>query len=478
MVQGFSREPGTEGPLDEVPPAGLRKIRRWASVIALGGFLFGFDTGVVSGALLFIKRDFGLDAAEQGAVVSVLLIGAMAGALGAGRLAERLGRRKALALEGTVFLIGTALAVLAPGFAVLLVARVVLGLAVGAASATVPVYLSEISPPDIRGRVLSANQLMITVGILVAYLINLAFAGSGNWRAMFAVGAVPAVLVVAGAMLLLPESPQWLILHDRPDRARKIIASVTNDATADRLLERARQRRARHAGEESGTAKGTGRRALLAPAVRPALIVGLTLAAVQQFGGINTIIYYAPTIIEQTGLTASNSIFYSVFIGVVNLAMTLVAIHLIDRWGRRRLMLISLTGMGVTLVLLGLSFVAGWGSGMPLVFMLLYIIAYSGGLGPVFWVLVGELFPPAVRSRGSSVSTTTNWASNFVVGQAFLPVVQAIGQGPTFWIFAAVCAGALLFVARFVPETKGRTFEEVDAALRSRFHPHTPAPAR
>lgn len=470
-MQGFSQETGVYGPLAELPAAGVRKTWRTASVIAIGGFLFGYDTGVVSGALLFIRRDFALNSFEQGSVVSVLLIGAMAGALTAGRLADRLGRRKALALEGVVFIVGTLLAVIANGYATLLIARVVLGIAVGAASSTVPVYLSEISPAEIRGRILSMNQLMITVGILVSYLVDLAFASSGNWRAMFAVGFVPSLALVAGALWLVPESPQWLITRGRDDEAREMIMSVTNEERADAMIERVRRSSRDHQG--SGPRR-QGRRLLLAPGVRPALIVALTLAAVQQFGGINTIIYYAPTIIEQTGLTASNSIFYAVFIGIINLVMTIVAIRLIDRLGRRVLLLGSLSGMLVMLVLLGMSYVADLSSVLSLLFMVAYIAAFAIGLGPVFWVLVGELFQPDARAEGSSAATTVNWLSNFVVGLVFLPVVATIGVGQTFWIFAGICLLGLLFVARYVPETQGRDFDEVDAALRSRLGKRPP----
>lgn len=221
MVQGFSREPGTHSPLTQVGPEGIRRITFWAAAIALGGFLFGFDTGVVSGALLYIKKDFHLNSFEQGSVVSVLLIGAVIGATSAGGFADRVGRRKALGLIGLVFAIGTVIASLSNGYPMLMAGRVVLGLSVGAASATVPVYLSEIAPTRIRGRLLTMNQLMITVGILVAYLVNLAFASSERWRAMFAVGLVPAFLMIAATLWLLPESPQWLITHGREDVARK-----------------------------------------------------------------------------------------------------------------------------------------------------------------------------------------------------------------------------------------------------------------
>lgn len=472
MVQAFSREPGTDGPLSEIPPEGVRKVHLWALLIALGGFLFGYDTGVVSGALLYIKGDFHLDSFEQSSVVSVLLIGCMFGAVGAGRTADRLGRRKTLAIEGLVFIGGTAILVFAPGYVVLLLGRVVLGVAVGAASATVPIYLSEVSPTEFRGRFLTLNQLMITIGILISYIVNLIFSSSGQWRAMFAVGTIPALLMVAGAVWLLPESPQWLILNGRVDKARKVIESVSNEERATHLIELAQRGRL-----DEGQKKNW--RALLAPRVRPALIVGLTLAATQQFGGINTIIYYAPTLIEKTGLSASNSIFYSVAIGVINLVMTIVAIKLVDRMGRRPLLLVSLTGMLAMLVLLGFSYVVNMGSVLSLLFMVLYIASFAVGLGPVFWVLIGEIFPSSARAAGSSASTAVNWASNFVVSLVFLPLANVLGQGETFWIFAVVVAFTLWFVGRYLPETRDREFNEVDTALQARFgrHPQAAGPA-
>jgi sugar porter (SP) family MFS transporter len=463
MTQAFTTGARSEGPLAQIPAKGLRKVWRWAGVIALGGFLFGYDTGVVSGALLFIKKEFGLNAFEQGSVVSVLLLGAMAGALGVGRVADRVGRRKTLGLEGLLFILGTAIVVFANGYAMLLLARVVLGLAVGSASATVPVYLGEIAPAEIRGRVLTLNQLLITVGIMVAYLVNLAFSGSGRWRAMFAVGALPAFAIVAGVVWLLPESPQWLLTNNRVEQARKVIAKVSGEERADQLMERWRQR------QQGRTERQVGWRALFAARVRPALVVGLTLAAIQQFGGINTIIYYAPTIMERTGLTASNSIFYSVAIGVINLVMTIVAIYVVDKLGRRTLLLGSMTAMLAMLVLMGLSFVAGWNAQLSLVFMVLYIAGFAVGMGPLFWVLIGEIFPPNASATGAGAATAVNWTSNFLVSLVFLTVVNAIGQGETFWIFALVCAFALWFIGRYVPETKDRDFAKIDADLQRRF---------
>ncbi|MEU6734094.1 sugar porter family MFS transporter [Streptomyces physcomitrii] len=449
----------------------MARARRWAWMIALGGFLFGYDTGVVSGALLFVRREFDLNSFEQGSVVSILLLGAMVGALGAGRVADRLGRRRTLALEGVVFALGTVIVVTATGYPMLLAGRIVLGLAIGGASATVPLYLSEVSPPQIRGRNLTLNQLMITTGILVSYLVDLALASSGEWRWMFGAGLVPAFALVL-CCTRLPESPSWLIARGRADEAQRAMRLVTEDeAGAAALVERFRRRDEREArAAESAHVHGKGWRVLLAAPFRPALVVGLTVAAVQQLGGINTIIYYAPTIIENTGLTASNSIFYSVFIGLINLAMTLVAVRFVDRKGRRPLMLFSLTGMLLTLILMGLAFVADFSSVIALVFMVLYIASFAAGLGPVFWVLVGEVFPPSVRAVGSSAATSVNWLANFTVGLVFLPLADAIGQGETFWIFAGVCAFGLWFVARYVPETRGASPEEIQEGLAKRFH--------
>lgn len=356
-------------------------------------------------------------------------------------------------------------AVTADSYEMLLLARLILGLGVGAASATVPVYLSEISPPEIRGRILTLNQLLIVIGILTAYLVNLVFSGAEDWRAMFACGAIPSVALALGS-LWVPESPSWQIGRGHMDRARNMIAKVAGEDRADELVDEFKEE---HSAADSEDPENSGWRALVARQARPALIVGLSLAVIQQFGGINTIIYYAPTIMEETGLTASNAVLYSVAIGVINLAMTIVSIRLIDRVGRRRLLLVSLGGMFVTLALLGLTFVADLASGLSLASMVLYIAAFAVGLGPVFWVLVGEIFPADVRSVGSATATSVNWAANFLVSLVFLTVVDAIGQGETFWIFAVICAVGFWFTARYVPETKNREVEEVEEDLRRRF---------
>jgi SP family galactose:H+ symporter-like MFS transporter len=417
-----------------VSTLGDRKRRRllgWALSATIGGFLFGYQLGVISGALLFVRHEFGLSNFEQAALVSIVPLGAMAGGLAAGRLADALGRRRTLIADALVFIAGTVLAAAAPGYGLLLLGRGITGLAVGLASSTVPVYLSEIAPPDMRGRLVTANQLMVAFGIVASYCVDLLFAGSESWRAMFAVGLVPATGLLAG-MLRAPET----LRAPRPPRER------------------------------------TDWRRLAGPAVRPALIIGVSLAAFQQFSGINAVIYYGPQVMEHSGLSASNSILYSVLIGVVNVAATAASVPLVDRAGRRPLLLRSIPAMGLALALLGLTFETSLGSldsFLSLLCLLAYIAAFAVGLGPIFWLLIVEIFPPAARAAGASVATAMNWFFNFVVGLMFLPLAAAIGQGATFWIFAAVCAATFGFVRRYVPETKDRGFAEIDAEVRKRF---------
>jgi MFS transporter, SP family, galactose:H+ symporter len=480
MTQGLDLRPAAESQLVNLTPEGLRRTRRAGMAITIGSFLFGFDTGIISGALLFIKRDLHLGSFEQSSVVSVLLLGAVAGALFSGRVSDRIGRRKILGLVGVVFTVGIVITAVSTGYRSMMVGRIVMGVGVGGVSATVPTYLAEISPAHIRGRMLTLNQLLIVIGLLASYLVNLAFAGSGDWRAMFWIGAIPSALL-ALVSLRLPESPAWLYAHGRIDEAKAMIDSVAAPGGAQLVIARYEQEEAerRRAEAEAGEHGYAGMRALAAPHVRPALVVGVTLALLQQFAGINTILYYAPTIMQETGLSASNSIFYSVFIGVINLLVTIVSIWLIDRAGRRILLLISLAGMAASVGVLGITFVADLSSVIILVCMMLYIVAFAIGMGPVFWVMLGEVFPPRKRAEGAAVGSTANWLSNFVVSLLFLPLVGWIGQGETFWIFAVVCLLGVGFVARWVPETRKRNYLEIDADLQSRWTAtrRTPGPA-
>ena len=316
---------------------------------------------------------------------------------------------------------------------------------------------------------LTLNQLMQSVGMLVAYLVNLAFSSSGDWRAMFWVGVIPAALLIVVARRL-PESPAWLIANGRTDAAQEMLGSVAGSESADKVIDRYRREdeKERNQREDDRRPEEQGWRALSRPRLRPALVVGLGLAALQQFVGINTVLYFAPTIMEQTGLSASNSIVYSVIIGVVNLAMTLISLRLIDRVGRRPLLLVSLIGMTISVALLGVAFIADLDSMFLLICMLIFVSSFAVGMGPVFWVILGEIFPSSDQAEGSGAGSAVNWLSNFAVSTAFLPLVGAIGTGEVFLIFAVVGLLALVFVYRYVPETKDRDFGQIDSEMRAR----------
>lgn len=455
-------------PSQEISKKGLRKVRTWGLWINLATFLIGYATGVIAGALLYIRDDLELTEGQQGLSTSILLLGAMAAAMLTGGMAERFGRKIMLGFAGVLFAIGFAAAALAPSFWLLFIGRLVMGLGVGVGSALVPTYLGEISPAKIRGWMLTLNQLLQTVGMLVAYVVNLIFSGSENWRAMFWVGAVPAALLAVIA-LRLPESPSWLVAKGRIDAAKKMLTPVTGESGADDVVERY-QRQADERKNQSGDSgsEQSGWKGLLSRRVRPGLIVGVGLAVLQQFVGINTVLYFAPTIMEQTGLSASNSIIYSVIIGVVNLAMTIVSLRLIDRVGRRPLLMVSLVGMGIAVAGLGFAFLVELSPIMMLICMLVYVSSFAIGMGPVFWVILGEVFPRDHQAEGSGAGSTLSWLSNFAVSTAFLPVVGVIGSGPVFLIFAVICLVGLVFVYRRVPETKNRNFEEVEPDLQAR----------
>jgi MFS transporter, SP family, galactose:H+ symporter len=436
----------------------------WAITAALGGFIFGYELAVISGALLFLRQDFALSGFEQGALVGILPLGAVPGGVLAGRVADALGRRNTLMLIAGLVIGATVLAATAPAYGVLLVARGIAGVAVGAVSLTAPLYLSEIARPDVRGRLVTLNQLMVTLGIVAAYCVGLAFSGSGSWRAMFAMGLVPSTLMLAG-MVRAPETPAWLAARGHTDVAKQVLRQVVDEAEAERLIADLR-------GQGAQPPRRVRIRTLVRSESAPALVIAVALAAMQQFAGINAVIAYAPSIMERTGFSASNSLLSSIVIGLANLAATVVSVRLVDRTGRRSLLLVSAAGASASLALLGLTFevsLGDSGSWLALVCLLAYIIAFAIGLGPIFWLLIAEIFPPAARAAGAGVATAVNWFSGFVVGLVFVPVADAIGAGPTFWVFAAVCALAFIFVRRYVPETKGRRFAEIAAEVRARF---------
>jgi MFS transporter, SP family, sugar:H+ symporter len=419
---------------------------------ALGGLLFGYDTGVISGAILFIKEDFDLSAFMQGAVVASLLLGAMVGAAFAGPLSDRLGRRKLIIAAGVIFTVGSILAAVSPTVGVLLVARFVLGLAVGCAALVVPLYLSEIAPTEIRGAISSLNQLMIVGGILVAYLVNAVLASSEAWRVMVGLAVVPSLVLLVG-MIWMPETPRFLVHDGEEDEAREELEDI-------RKVEAEEQ--------------GGGLRELGAAWVRPALLVAIGLAVFQQLVGINTIIYYAPTTLTNVGYSDQSAIYANIAIGVLNVAMTVLAIRLVDRVGRKPLLLAGLAGMVTSLAVLGgsLSIMSEPNSpGDPAAIVTLiclgtFIASFAATWGPVVWVMLPEILPLSVRGAALGVAITLHWFANFLVSQTFPLALDAWGPGTVFLGYAVIGLVATAFVLKFVTETKGRSLEEIEGDLQ------------
>ncbi|MGA3172525.1 MAG: sugar porter family MFS transporter [Chthoniobacteraceae bacterium] len=432
------------------------------AISALGGMLFGYDIGVISGAILFIKKEFSLSAGMEEIVVSSVLLGSLIGAVAGGVLADRLGRRRLLIVTAIVFGLGAIGAALAPGTASLIAARVIAGAAIGIASFVAPLYISEIAPVAIRGKLVSINQVALTSGIVISYCIDYAFAGSQAWRWMFAMAVIPAV-AFGVELLFIPNSPRWLAGRGRTDQARAVLKRIRAPEQVEGELNQIQQ--------SVGQQKGNWSE-LLSPFLRPAMIVGVGLAIAQQITGINTVIYYAPTIFKFAGLSsASVAILASVGVGVVNVVFTLVAMQLIDRVGRRPLLLASLAGMALGLTVLGLAFSLpqlsgslGW---IAVASLMVYVGSFAVGLGPVFWLILSEIYPLRIRGRAMSVGTVANWSANLIVALSFLTLTQVLGKAFTFWLYGVVTIGAWLFAFFLVPETKGKTLEEIEAHWRA-----------
>jgi SP family galactose:H+ symporter-like MFS transporter len=436
---------------------------------ALGGLLFGYDTGVISGALLFIRQQFGLSTFRQEVVVSVVLVGAAIAALGGGRLADKFGRRATLLLTAAIFVVGAVLCAAAPTAVLLIAGRVIVGLGIGLSSTTVPLYISEISPAKARGWQVSLFQLAITVGILAAYIVDYAFSGSQSWRWMLGLAIVPGLILGIG-MFLMPETPRWLARRGRPDEARRVLEKVRG---ADNVAEELQEIEATLAAAEE-----RGRWAdLWSPTVRPALLIGMGLAMFQQITGINTVIYYAPTIIRSTGIpSASGAILATAGIGLVNVLMTVVSMWLIDRIGRRPLLLAGTGGMVITMGALGLLFRTHVNGGhlatLEVVLLMAYVASFAIGLGPIFWLLISEIYPLKIRGEAEGTAAATNWVFNFLVSMTFLTLVQVMGASDSFWLYGLLSVAAWFFCYKLVPETKGRTLEEIEATWH-KTHPRT-----
>jgi len=425
-------------------------------VAAFGGLLFGFDTAVISGTINFIQPYFGLNEAGLGWTVSSLLFGCIAGVSIAGKAGDHFGRKKVLMFAALLFFISAVGSASAHMLLFFICSRVLGGLAVGVASILSPMYIAELAPAKNRGTLVSLNQLAIVIGILLAFFSNylLVDTGVNNWRWMLLVMAAPAVLLFF-SLFLVPESPRWLVARKRNDAAYKVLLKTAGEEFAHEELKEIEQTLLLQ--EESPY------RELFTPKIRPLLFIGIMLAVFQQITGINTIMYYAPKIFANVGQSNNLALLQTIAIGSSNLLFTLLAMALIDRFGRKILIIIGSSGMAIMLAGLSVLFFFKQTSGiMVLVFILGYCAFFAGSLGPVIWVLATELFPNRLRSKGMSVAIVALWIACTIVTITFPIMLEKLSGGITFLIFALICLANLVYVWRYVPETKGKTLEELE----------------
>ena len=433
-------------------------ILRISSIAALGGVLYGYDMGIIAAAALFVKRSFALSTVLEELVVSVVLIGAMAGAIVGGAVADRIGRRRTLVWAAGIFIVGSLLAPLATDVTVLIIARAIIGLGIGFTSVTAPVYVSELAPPQSRGMLIGLYQFALTVGIALADLVGYLLADQQAWRLMFGLAVVPTVIFLA-VILTVPESPRWLFAHARQKEAETVLLSYTDTDGAHQFLNDIKE----------GLKAPVEQRwsALWSPAVRGSLFIAVGMTVLQQVTGINTIIYYGPQIFSLAGSASHSSAILATFVvAIVNVIGTVVGILLVDRVGRKPLLYIGVTGMTVALFALSYAFshkeTLGSSLGtMAIICLMIYIACFAFSLGAIAWILVAEVFPLRVRGRGVAAGTLGSGISNLIVSLTFLSLIESIGSAGTFAIYGAMSIVTLLFVRFIVPETCGRDLESI-----------------
>jgi SP family xylose:H+ symportor-like MFS transporter len=435
-------------------------------VAALGGLLFGYDTGVINGAIGPLKAHFVLDANWAGWATGCALVGCAIGAAIAGVLSDWLGRKKVLILSAVLFLISAVGTALPKNITIFIIYRIIGGLGVGAASMSSPMYIAEISPARIRGRMVSVNQFAIVSGFLVVYFVNYFIALQGDqmwnqesgWRWMFGSEALPA-LVLLVLLFFVPESPRWLTKQNRSDEALEILTRVDGAEYAKTELLEIKDAIA----HESGSLKQ-----LLQPGMKIVLVIGIVLAVLQQVTGINVFLYFGTEIFKKMGSETNAALLQTVVVGAVNLTFTIIAIWTVDRLGRKPLMIIGSAGMGLSLLAMGLASYFGRTELWLLLFILGYIACFALSVGPVTWVILSEIFPTRIRGRAMAIATVCLWVANYVVSQTFPMMdennwlLEKYHHAFPFWLYGIFCVVLVAFVWRFVPETKGKTLEEIE----------------
>jgi sugar porter (SP) family MFS transporter len=424
-------------------------------IAAIGGLLFGFDTAIVAGATRYLKDQFALSSLQEGWAVSVVLIGCMFGAGLAGTISDRVGRKRFMIVSAVLFFVSALGCAFPRNILEFVVFRFVGGLGIGSASILAPLYIAEVSPARIRGALVSVNQMAIVTGILLAYFVNWAFAeiGPSNWRWMYGTGALPAVAFL-GLLLSVPESPRWLVKMGREPEALGVLSRVNDAAAAAAEVQSIKETLLLEKGSLAE---------LFRPGFRRALFIAVVLAILQQITGINAILYYAPRIFERAGFARISAIGQSTIVGFVNMLFTVVAIVLVDKVGRKPLLLTAAAGMGVSQLLLGAAFKVEHLAGSAiLLLILLYIAFFAMAMGPIVWVVMSEIFPTRMRGSAMAIATVALWIADFAVTLSFPVIADRLNETTAFWSYALMCAVDFLFMLFLLPETKGKTLEEIE----------------
>ncbi|WIE75771.1 sugar porter family MFS transporter [Curtobacterium sp. MCSS17_007] len=471
------RVPGVPAPIPEdtgrteTERRTKRHVTRVAFVAAIGGLLYGYDTGVISGTLIEIGKEFSIDATVKEFITASILVGAILGAFLTGPVSARIGRRRTILLIAAVFGLGVLFAAVSPSPVFLVLSRLFLGLAVGGSTQTIPTYIAEIAPGPRRGSLVTVFNCAIGVGILSAAVVGVTLNGVVSWRFMIGVAAAPAIVLLLG-MLKLPESPRWFVSQDRIGPARRVLRWLRPDqrAAEDELDE---IRELDDAEPSSGAGQWTQ---LRKPWVRPALVAGLIVAAFTQLTGLEMMIYYTPTILTDAGFPHEYSLWANVGVGVVYLVMTFVGSRLVDRIGRRRLTLVMLPGAAVSIGLFGVSFFLTGGKPSPVLtiaLILAFMFFQAGGIQVVGWLVGSEMYPLRIRAAATSLHAMVLWSANLLVTSTALTLTGWIGLGGTMLVYAALNVLGWVLVFLRVPETKGRSLEQIEQSLRDEtFLPH------
>ena len=443
-----------------------------AVIATFGGLLFGYDTGVINGALEPLQRDLGLTPFKIGVVAAILLLGAAVGAAIGGKLSDALGRRRMILMLAGIFFVGTVGCVLSPNYEVLALFRFVLGTAVGGASVTVPVYLAEISPYERRGGLVTRNEFMIVFGQFLAFVINaIIYSVWGEsdvvWRYMLLVAVLPAFVLFFG-MLRMPESPRWLVSKGRDSEALDVLRQVRSNERAEAELAEVH-----HLAEEEEKAHMGGLADLAVPWIRRLLIIGIGLAVVQQLTGINSVMYYGSQLLQEAGFSANAAIILNILNGVASVSGITVAILVMNRIDRRVMLLFGYFGITTAHLLIGLSSLllapGLFRAYMILLFVIMFVFIMQGTAGPLVWLMLAEIFPLEMRGFAIGISVFLLWITNFFVGLFFPSLVAGIGISSTFFLFAAIGVLSIVFIWSMVPETRGRTLEQLEEQFRQKF---------